>query len=361
MVNKNILFIGMFLCLVIILSGFVAAECVDPDKSTDENQFLTKTTVGGIEDYCLSFDGGVVKLVEGKCLNDAYNGVQINCGTMKDYGLGDNYVCEEGACVQKVNIDCVDSDRDNNILVKGTVTKGNTYFEDKCSDSTNVMEAYCDPNTEEVKYDSKGCVNDMICVDGKCQAKEAAGKCSNPDEGADEFYKKTSVMGSEDHCQVQTGVNYLVEYTCSGKDNVGQNFVKCDDFKKGYVCKDGACVLKGDLCVDSDINEAEPQNVEGEAQAGEMKVEDTCDGVKIKEAVCDENNNPVYLSLDCSLNRVCKDGVCVLKGDLDGNGNVDVSDVNMLKSSFSKYWDSLFSNNLKLVNKFLNDMKGNLK
>jgi len=167
--------------------------------------------------------------------------------------FGENYACQNGACVFKQTATCTDTDMTpeypdgKNYLKKGTITEtapGGGIFQstDGCvPSSSKLFEWYCD-NTESV-FVSKECLDfgNYICQDGACVINQPQEWCEDSDgEDAYTFGYCDDSQGNhfEDGCYALGAVREVgcIGNTCSSSINA----ILCDS---GYNCVNGVCVI----------------------------------------------------------------------------------------------------------------------
>ena len=232
------------------------------------------------------------------CLND-YNLKEYYCSNNEiEYVVStcpSGYVCGSGKCIQETEI-CTDSDNGQDLMTKGTTTKGTDTHTDSCDSTNNVREYYCDNNA--LLSIVSPCPVGGTCSDGQC----IQAYCHDTDSGID-IYTAGSVSGTggsgSDFCN--TDINSVIEYYCSGATSFSTTIL-CPF---GYSCPTNACVP---VCSETDLgNDA---LVQGTLTFGNETFTDSClDSNTLHEYYCSAKPYSYYAT---SITCHCSNGRCIL-------------------------------------------------
>ncbi len=226
---------------------------------------------------------------------------------------------------------CFDSEPDNDLEIKGTVSIGGKSFVDACASATTVEKYSCVNNG--VQSENLSCSESEICSDGICTVVEQP-SCVDLDE-FNYFLKSEVVAGGQSYADICTSPDTVKEYYC--KDNVVRNIIK--NCPVGSTCTDGACASLPTICFDSDsgVDEYTFGRVYLNSSGTLSTVyEDGCEDLyTLKEYYCD-NSEVKTRRVACISDRgeQCIRGVCQkprVCEDSDGNnifiqGRVIVTD-----------------------------------
>ncbi len=307
--------------------------CTDPDGN-DINNFGTATqklisssrsgnnidlTVGAEQEFQDACSGGQVQ--ERICSSVAGEGVRsdyISCGSGK--------TCNGGRCIIEIIAipQCIDTDG-GNINQKGSVTRGNTLW-DECVDENTVREFSCSGLSRVNTTVACGAGN--RCNDGKCVGLALIDFCIDSDNGETLTTKGTTRTGVRNpETLTETEVNEQTDY-CFGSNDVVNEYV-CDGSNRllrekpcpaGTACSDGACVAAAATVFCTENDGGREYNIKGTTEVGTKNAagviistelfQDTCTGDKtLKEYYClGTAKNSVETT--CSPNERCYNGAC---------------------------------------------------
>ena len=200
------------------------ANCTETDSGKNETKKGTVSIYRGLNLVSMETDECVdnSSLREYFCSNNFMGSEIMNCG-------GD-YECSKGACIYS---SCEDSDGGQNLLKKGTTSKGTVSEDDECSDTYNVEEYYCSDN--KIQSTTNTCPSGYWCSAGECVVEP---DCSDTDSGNDIYNSGTVTKGTESKADSCNGI-ILTEYYCDGKAIKSQNV----DCSGTGACTSGACVV----------------------------------------------------------------------------------------------------------------------
>lgn len=237
-----------------------------------------------------------------------------------------DYRCSGGACIQ-ASFTCEDSDEGNNAVDAGVVkfvSETNTsYYKDECK-GKKIKEYYCSDT---------GIKKALVACKGVCRIRDlsefgqtfTAAYCEPQvetctDSDSDELdpsiiagtVTATDVYGNEKTYEDSCRGKNVLEYFCDG--NIAKSEIKeCDD-----VCVDSACIVRGDLCSDSD--DGKKPAVKGTTSNQYGSFTDFCSNEKrLVEGYCKQGDSAVATSKTnpkihlktfiCTNN--CQGGVCL--------------------------------------------------
>lgn len=282
--GKRLFFLSSFLSSVAIITILLLitacspeenpAPAVPPPSEELSEDFSEKTA----EDACTEDSEPV-------CGNDGKTYVN-ECWAKKDKVE----VAYEGEC-KKPKM-CSDSDKGINLMAAGTTSKGEAIKTDLCLSIYNVQEFFCENN--EISSAINTCPVGHRCVNGACVQ-----ECTDSDNGNDVFNAGFTLKGSLSKSDACSGSN-IIEYFCED-NNIRSSVSSC---QTGYACKEGACIQE---CTDSDGGI--DYEIVGTATKGSETKSDTCDGERIIEFYC-LNNELKSKTVDCLQNEICLTGAC---------------------------------------------------
>ncbi|MEW5896213.1 MAG: Kazal-type serine protease inhibitor family protein [Nanoarchaeota archaeon] len=200
-------------------------------------------------------------------------------------------IAYEGECKQPII--CRDSDKGINLMTRGTVLKENVIKTDICVSIYNVQEFFCENN--EISSAVNTCPVGNRCINGACTE-----ECTDSDNGKDLFNLGSTQKGSlskADACSASS----VIEYFC--EDNNIRSLVSA--CTTGFSCDEGTCVPE---CTDSDGGV--DYNIVGTTTKGSESKSDTCEGEKIVEYYCLDNELKSKTA-ECNPNWVCLSGACI--------------------------------------------------
>jgi hypothetical protein len=125
--------------------------CTDSDGKDIYNDGSVTTESGTYVDYCHS----TTHVTEYYCSGDSMSYEYDACPS--------GYSCSYGRCAESVG--CTDTDG-YDIYSYGTVTRGDSTYDDSCFTGTMVAEYYCSSGSVSVKYES--CPSGYSCTGGRC-------------------------------------------------------------------------------------------------------------------------------------------------------------------------------------------------
>jgi hypothetical protein len=274
----------------VVLSNFLGMNVIKKDKCWSNNKILQEyVCLNG--DYkgdhtfdCTKLgdnyvcDGGACR---SECVPQECSDLELECGTFDD-GCGGTIACgcdNENICVDAFcEIKCTDSDfTDNdhptleyhNIYVKGTVMGLNLRDQvvtrvDSCNDEGVVGEYYCNKVTNRVGITGYNCPGDSICIDGACTTDSFF--CLDSDNN--NFLEWGNISGIDENGQefidydMCISENMLIERLCENNIGIGAN-VECEN-----GCLNGKCLSEEEdfpecieLIPDSNVNDENKINI----------------------------------------------------------------------------------------------------
>ena len=146
------------------------------------------------------------------------------------------YACTNGKCAAELQ--CSDSDNGQNLLLKGTTSKGTSSSTDICTSGNytySITEYFCQSNS--IQSLTTACPPGYWCITGACSAEPT---CTDSDGGQDYFVRGTVTKGtlSSDTDYCSNGL--LVEYYCSN-NQVAHITYNCSNSLA--VCASGYCLI----------------------------------------------------------------------------------------------------------------------
>jgi len=218
--------------------------------------------------------------------------------------------CSDGACVHEET--CSDSDAENGIYEKGTVTTGSGTYADYCTDISTLKEYSCSGNTMQAA--DVFCGSDFECGMGACEPLV----CQDSDGGRIKGEYGTATRGAVSYNDTCSGNASVREYYCE----IG-NIASADmDCGSEETCISGRCAQAG--CFDSDMGNVAVTT--GTVTIGSLSKNDECANLTIlKEYYCDDGDY-ASASVDCysyyggSVRAVCWTGRCAQAYCIDSDG-----------------------------------------
>ena len=283
---------------------------------------------------------------------DSCSGVYLTKASCDDFGAikqEQSISCANGCdsmnnvCMQTVaQTKCTDPDKFD-ITVKGTTTDATGAHQDSCNANGQVLEYSCSGNI--AKQLSIDCPIGQTCSDGACSCpagnvyNENIQNCEQPtcvDTAGETPFTRDSITSNFGKTGDICGIgNSLKEAICIGSK---------PDFKDitcANGCKDGACILPLQACMDYDAtflpNSQAENNVFSElslktksyAEVNGVKTEDKCqsEGSPIlNEQFCNDANTVSTTVTNCQdkfgVGYSCFDGLCVQCHDLNVLGTL---------------------------------------
>lgn len=171
--------------------------------------------IGTSPDYCIN----ETDVMENYCVNGSSVGDDVPCGN--DYG------CEDGACVYE---QCNDSDGGQNLMEAGTTSKGSASYYDVCDGAYNVVEFFCLGNN--ITSTVGTCPSGDMCSQGRCVPEV----CTDSDGGLNYTMTGTVEKGGSQYQDYCAGAGLLLEYYCDG------NTVRSQTYDCHGPCGDGRCL-----------------------------------------------------------------------------------------------------------------------
>jgi len=221
--------------------------------------------------------------------------------------------CEDGIC--KFEPSCTDSDGENDIFEKGTVTTESGAYVDYCTSITSLKEYRC--AGAGMQAVDVFCGTDFECSMGACEPL----LCSDSDGGR--------VKG--EYGQVARG-RAAYNDSCSGNASVREYY--CEDgipasadmdCGSDETCQSGRCVAAG--CLDSDGGSVAV--TAGTVTIGSIAKNDECTNLtELKEFYCSSGdyesvNVDCYSYYNASVRAVCWTGRCAQTYCVDSDGGRD--------------------------------------
>jgi hypothetical protein len=222
--------------------------CYDGDSGysyyTPGKTYIVGKSDSEVADYCA--DASTV--IEYVCVKGAAGDVISST----KYQCPSGYSCNDGACVKEStkNDVCYDGDSGYSYYTPGKtyiVGKSDSEVADYCADASTVIEYVCVKGAagDMVSSTKYVCPSGYECSSGACvkKAEEKPEKkpfCSETDGGYDIYTKGTRTTDGGVATEACNEKGQLVETWCHG--NYG--YTKAVDCPSGYVCSDGACVVK---------------------------------------------------------------------------------------------------------------------
>ncbi len=304
------------------------------------------------KDMCLRDGVNDANLQETWCENNEVKVGIYNC----------LYGCEDGACIEKSDNYCDESDNGKDYYTKGWARDHGEYAEswDECIDGSTLREQYC---TEDVSSYASVHFRTSIdytcpngCDNGAC-IQDSVRKCTDSDGGRDYYEKGTTSsctttsyndVGCELHMDACNDNYQLTEYYCSG-DEVQRESYTCPN-----GCDNGACIRESSGCTDSDGGKNHYTKGYIECPDGSCsKTWDYCakssvdlpgttnSGTYLYEMWCNEYGYPQMEFHTCD--NGCVDGACIRSEatckDSDGGKEYYIKGVTTL-STGQKHTDS---------------------
>ncbi len=206
----------------------------------------------------------------------------------------DGYRCSEGKCIESSK--CFETDGGKNYGEKGVSIEPSGYSaEDECVDEISLFEYFCD-SRQLISSERYVCPQGYSCLEGACIKSE---DCSDPDQGINYYVTGATKIGNththEDYCSNNT----LTEFYCDN-GRIRSIVYACP---LGYQCKAGSCMP---YCTDTDGGD-NPGEL-GQLRYGGELFADYCDGNKLFEFTCSEDNMIYNINThECPL---CRGGLC---------------------------------------------------
>jgi hypothetical protein len=219
--------------------------------------------------------------------------------------------CTGPATPADETVTCNDSDGGINGNIQGRVilTTGlqQKVFEDTCSNTTTVMEYYCDNGN--VSGMEIGCGAEYLCENAACVRQP----CIHSTEADGRGTTRKGQIHFTDTC---TGPSGGTEYYCEDDGDIAERPFTC---QAGSSCTDGKC--RQALCTDSDGRDS---YTKGNVTTGANVYEDACSGATtLKEYYCD-GNIAAYETVTCKAG--CSAGRCnkIASGCNETDGGMDI-------------------------------------
>lgn len=234
---------------------------------------------------------------------------------------------------------CVESDGGLHADVYGSVILGNFTYEDKCINSSNLLEFTCIEN--EIKNSTVIC--DGMCFEGECieLLPELDNNCYGPTKPNLENQNTVTLRGVN---YSSTCVDYSTVKTFYCKDNnISAININCDP---GYRCDQGMCIPLENGCNETDNGKDIYQKGRTNAFRGLANLLnewDECDDEgTIIEYYCEEGLwKKEYLS--CGSGYKCSNGRCVEGLCDESDQGIDIYKKGKVTIDDNEYTDSCIS------------------
>jgi len=212
-----------------------------------------------------------------------------------------NNICSGGRCIEGAVHTCSDTDGGKVYNVKGTVTTEAGSVTDKCLDSNQLEEFYCQNNLmyDDIYTCPYGCSNGACIIQPQC----------TDTDGGKDYYTAGTVTATDgtatDTC---VGATHVKEYYCRSDGTLGAVTFPCTP----YSCEEPLFV--GGRCKTSGPSPVPPEkcyNPDGEI--GDWIPDGYwCSGGDVYGYKCRDGDNPswtVTKKQDCPYG--CSDGACI--------------------------------------------------
>jgi len=336
-------FICLSLILVLSLSVVSAGWFGDFFDKISGRQKYSPAEVDG-EPTCIDTDGGWNYTIKGTCTDT--NGVHVDecqsstsagdyrctspygpcqgSGYSCSYHYGDNYVCEDGACVEaSYPPTCIDTDGQD-YTIKGNCTDINGVYVDGCGSLTSAQDYRCTSPYGLCQSTGRSCTywagDNYVCEDGACVEGSGPPTCIDSDAGDDRTTKGNCTDINGVYVEECTSSTFLaMEYYCPELYGLCRPSERsCSILGENYVCEDGACVEASypPTCTDTNGLDVTIEGICTDPNGAHMS---TCKafGV-INDYTCTYDYGYCHASgRSCPVDHSCQDGICILSDSID--------------------------------------------
>jgi hypothetical protein len=302
---------------------FLIPGCVTPQAPPTENKTGNETICPTLDQPVCGIDN---QTYSNSCLAQAA-GVQI---------------AYEEAC--KALEICTETDSGRDYFETGTTTKGKMKKDDRCADSTRLIEYYC--TGSEIANETVGCQNGYECSIGKCVVVPTKPNCTDSDKGMDRYTAGVVSYAGDEYSDYCTIVDTVKEYYCANSTKtVSDTLLNCP---LGFECQGGKCNEMPSLCSETDSGRDVKKKGSTKIMKGyatmDIQTDECHDNHVLREYFCTGNAIANEL-INCGSNSICSDDTCISLLCEDSDDGSDSLIAGFVSKGTERYNDTCINEN----------------